>query len=94
MKTILTAIFLLFISLESWGQNPNNIIVGPTHIHPEDIRFGKHTYVIYTKQSPDSPIQNQTLVQINVHQQPHQGKQGIAISQIWYEKGTISHTAY
>ncbi|MFN3378250.1 MAG: hypothetical protein ACK41O_02285 [Runella zeae] len=94
MKTILTAIFLLLIFLESGAQNPDTIVVSPIHIHHEDIRFGKHTYVIYTKQSPDSPIQNQTLVQINVHQQLYQGKQGIAISQIWHEKDTISHTAF
>lgn len=93
MKLLLTKILLVGITFNTFAQK-DTIFVDAKNLKINNLHFGKSTYLIYTKKGKDQPAQNQTLVQMSVSKESHNGKDAVSIKQSWYEKDTISHTAF
>jgi hypothetical protein len=98
MKSLITSLCLSGISLlasiaASYAQ-ADTVVVSTKNLKIKDLKFGKSTYLIYAKRAKDKPVQNQTLVEINVSKHSHNGADAVTIQQNWYESDTLSHTAY
>lgn len=93
MKPILTAAFLYLFLLQVSAQNVDTIFVDASNLRIKDLRLGKQTFLIYSKKNAEGPVQNQTLVAMNVSTQEKEGKKHLTIDQRWYDKDTLSHTA-
>lgn len=93
MKLLLTKILLIGVLFNTFAQK-DTILVDAKNLKINNLRFGNSTYLIYTKKGKDHPAQNQTLVQMSVSKENHNGKGAVAIKQTWFEKDTVSHTAY
>lgn len=89
MKLLLTKSLLLATTLYCNAQK-DTITVDSRNLALKDLHFGKSTYLIYAKSGKDKPAQNLTLVQMDVTKQ----NDAVAISQTWFEKDTVSHTAF
>lgn len=94
MKKFLTYFFCLLISLQSFSQKADTVIVDAKNLQIENLHFGNSTYMIYSRKGAEKPNQNNTLVKINVSKQTHNGQESVAINQVWYESDTTSHTAF
>jgi hypothetical protein len=93
MKLLLTKTLFFIIITSSYAQK-DTVVINANNLKIKDLQLGKSTFLIYAKKGKDKPIQNQTLVEINVSKQTHDGQNAVAIEQTWYEKDTTSHTAY
>jgi hypothetical protein len=93
MKTLLVKMLILVTITSSYAQK-DTVIINANNLKIKDLQLDKSTFLIYAKKGKDKPVQNQTLVEINVSKQTHDGQNAVAIEQTWYEKDTTSHTAY
>lgn len=93
MKKLFLYALLLMGTVETFAQKIDTIVVDTKNLQIKNLSFGNFTYIIYSKKGIDQPIQNQTVVKVNVSKQTHEGKDAIAINQVWYEKDTVSHNA-
>lgn len=93
MKLLLTKMLFFVIITSSYAQK-DTIVINAKNLKINNLQFGKSTFLIYAKKGKDKPAQNQTLVEINVSKQIHDGLNAVAIEQTWYEKDTILHTAF
>ncbi len=80
-------IVVLFNSL----AQKDTILVDAKNLNIKDIHFGNSTFMIYSKKGGDIPAQHNTLVKINVEKRLHNGKDAIAINQVWDAGDTTEH---
>ena len=94
MKTSLTySILCLLASINTFSQKPDTVSVDSNNLQIKNLNFGNFTYAIYANKGIGKPIQNQTVVKVNVSKHTHEGNDAVAINQVWYENDTVSHTA-
>ncbi|MBB3841755.1 hypothetical protein FHS57_005784 [Runella defluvii] len=93
MKPILTAVFFYLSLFQVSAQSVDTTFVDASNLRIKDLRLGRQTFLIYSKKRTDGPVQNQTLVVINVAAEEKEGAKKITIDQRWYDKDTLSHTS-
>lgn len=92
MKILLTKILLFAIISNTYAQK-DTVVIDAKNLKINNLQFGKSTYLIYAKKGKEKPAQNQTLVEIKVSKENHDGIEAVAIQQNWYEKDTLIHWA-
>ncbi|GGD71094.1 hypothetical protein GCM10011514_38990 [Emticicia aquatilis] len=93
MKLLLLTILLLPSAFDIFAQQ-DTIEVNSKNLKINDIHFGNSTYIIYSKNGENKPAQRNTLVKVNVSKQNHNGREAIAINQVWEAADTTEHRAF
>ncbi len=93
MKSISTFFLLLSLTISSIAKSIDTIRITPENIDVKALQTGSYSYILYNKQTKESPAQRITLVKINVEPQLYHNKPALVITQEW-DRDTIMHSAY
>jgi len=93
MKSFYFLSFLSMLTIASVAKPIDTIQIKPGDLNMKALQTGSYSYIIYTKQTKDSPAQRLTLVKINVEPKQYHNKPAFIITQEW-DRDTIYHTAY
>ena len=67
--------------------------VKPGDLDIKALQTGNYSYIIYTRQTKDSPAQRLTLVKISVKGETYHNKPAFVVTQQW-DRDTVYHAAY
>ena len=93
MKSILTLFFLLLLTISSFAKSIDTIHITPQNIDMKALQTGNYSYILYTKQTKESPAQRITLVKIDVESKLYHNRPAFIVTQEW-DRDTIWHAAY
>jgi hypothetical protein len=93
MKSILIFSLLLSLTVSSIAKTIDTIHIKPADLDLKALQTGKYNYIIFNKQTKESPAQRITLVKINVEPQLYHNKSAFIVTQEW-DRDTIWHAAY
>ncbi|MCK8479786.1 hypothetical protein [Psychroserpens algicola] len=87
-------LILLFItsSLSVSAQIRDTISISAKNLETKLIKKGRHSYIVYFKDSVQAPSKNIQIVKINITDKIYNNNKAIAIEQSW-ERDTIIHSA-
>lgn len=92
MKFQFTYILAIAAIINLSAQKKDTINVDANNLNMKNLKYGKSTYLVYSRAGKNKPMQNTTLVKITTHKEHFEGKNFVVINQIW-ETDTIIHTA-
>ena len=67
--------------------------IKPADLDMKALQTGNYSYIIYTRQTKNSPAQRLTLVTISVTAQTYHNKPAFVVTQQW-DRDTVYHSAY
>jgi hypothetical protein len=92
MKSIYT-FSLLLLTVAAMAKPIDTIQIKSGGLNMKALQTGSYSYIIYTKQTKESPAQRLVLVKINVKAQQYHNKPAFIVTQEW-DRDTIVHAAY
>jgi len=92
MKFYFSLIILLLTGLTSFADKADTIPIKPGDLDINKLQTGSYQYLIYFKQTKQSPAQGMTLVKINVKPGTYHNKPVFTIQQEW-DRDTVIHSA-
>ncbi|TJY37924.1 hypothetical protein [Pontimicrobium aquaticum] len=92
MKKLYLILLFIISSNNVSAQIKDTITISGSNLKTEFIKKGRHSYIVYFKDSLQAPSKNIQIVEINIKDKIHNGKKAITIEQSW-ERDTVIHTA-
>lgn len=93
MKVKLFLRLCIVLSYSVTAQSKDTITISAKNLETKFLKKGRHSYLVYFKDSAQAPSKNIQTVEINIKEQVFNNKKAISIEQSW-EKDTVTHTAY
>jgi len=92
MKKIFLILLFIISSNNVSSQIKDTISISANTLETKFLKKGRHSYIVYFKDSLQAPSRNIQIVKINVTDKIYNNNKSIAIEQSW-ERDTIIHTA-
>lgn len=93
MKSLFALALITLIAVSAFAEKGDTLQVKPGDLDVKALQTGSYSYIIYAKQTRDSPAQRLTLVKINVEAKSYHNRPVFIITQRW-ERDTVYHSAY
>jgi hypothetical protein len=93
MKSFFALALFVFSTAPAIAATTDTLQVKPGDLDIKALQTGSYSYIIYTKQTKDSPAQRLTLVKINVEAKSYHNKPAFIVTQQW-DRDTVYHSAY
>jgi len=93
MKSLFTLALLILLISPAIAATADTLKVKSGDLNMKALQTGSYSYIIYTRQTKDSPAQRLTLVKINVEAKAYHGKPAFFVTQQW-DRDTVYHSAY
>ncbi len=93
MKSLFALILFTLVSASAFAGLTDTLLVKPGDLDIKALQTGSYSYIVYTKQTKDSPAQRLTLVRINVEAKAYHNRPAFIITQQW-DRDTVYHSAY
>jgi len=93
MRSLVILLLLTLFTVSAIAATTDTLQVKPRDLDIKALQTGSYSYIIYNKQTKDSPAQRLTLVEITVKAAVYHDKPAFIITQQW-DRDTIVHAAY